>query len=300
MKELNPYYYSKFLFEKVSPIKGIKYLNSYFFERFQRNAFGGLELWTDTVGSKGEAHNSSFISRLSYITQNSPNGFLPPHLNINYGLFFQELWKWAPNWELFTIINLGKPILTSAHHANSSEIILNTLLESMEEGWITFSGKDYELQRLPAAYSGRLCLDTLDLSIDYYEKLGEELTEVFIRKGYEIEEKSSFVDPEVFWASQSETNAHKVAQQFIHTLFKFYGRTISQLNRDMKLIKAFSPFVEAARKAFHKVIEEPVEITDFYPRYAGFSGVKDSKEWIRTLMMVLDGEADLSHLDPSV
>ncbi|MCU0440724.1 MAG: hypothetical protein MUC49_22760 [Raineya sp.] len=229
------------------------------------------------------------------------------YLGINYGVAFRELWKWSPTYEVLSIlltVDLKAKetnVLNQLNiHKGSDDIILETILSSLQEGWVTFHGLDEEPYGLPEEFTGRLSMDQYYL-LDPGDGSGMLLPEKTHDLANRIIDRCSvsepFEDPEKFWQTQSLQNPHKVVEALIHTVFKDYTMHIDHCQTAIDYIQEYEDFSIIAEACLHLMLRHtPHEIIDYYPKYAGYSQVTDSVKWLETLLAALEGNAQLIDL----
>lgn len=291
----NLYLYSKFLFHRVGSQTAIDYLNEHFKQKYGHKAI----IYASTHQfPEIEDGQFGFDHYMAYII-NDTDYMSSIKLLCDDVDFFQELWRIFPVWEVFSYLNLYLNFEQKKQHINQKKSVslLDTLLASVGEGWVSFLGADDEPLAVAKTFCGRTYIDALDLSVEDYHHLGEEMTELFIDKVYAMEEESALVHPDDFWRYQlAEKNHHAIAQRFIHTLFRFYRRALPQLEHDMLSIRQCTAFCKASKQSFLAILDESEAQTSLYPKYAGYAHITDSKKWISTLINMIDGTATLEDL----
>ena len=295
--QINPYYYSQYLYERVNRREAFVYLNAHFKTKYGQAAFANVDQdpFAD-IGLGEPPIRLNFVSKLgnAYLNAHDPERL---YLMMPFGEFFAELWRWAPIHEVFTLPNFSKQ-KEDFSYKGQEEIIYQAFIQSVKEGWITYEGEDFEEYELPEDYTGRTIFGGMETSTNYEHHYNFDFLTQLAHQSYKIEEESPYIYPENFWQHQVETQPIKVVEAFLYTLFiRYYNRVTSALQRDLEIIQQFIPFATATKKAIMQTLDmAPAEVLNALPCYAGYSKVADAKKWLNDLLACLRGRKTLEVL----
>lgn len=292
--QINPYYYSHYLYERVNRQQAFEYLNQYFKSKYNQEAFINISQDSfDDIHLGEPPVYLNFETKLKSVYRSNISDSRT-RLIFPAVLFFAELWQWAPINEIFTLPELPNQDFSE----NEIKMLVDILIKAVESGEITYSGEDFEEQNLPETYAGRLILDPLATPSNYKRYFGFKLLDDFTEIACKIEDESPYIYPEIFWQHQLETKPLKVLEAFLYTLFiRYYNRVNSALQNDLEIIQQFIPFATATKKAITIVLDTaPEEILQALPCYAGYSHVTDARQWLIDLLDCLRGRKRLDVL----
>ena len=292
---VNFYMYAKYIGNRVGIRECMQYMNEHFEKKYKKPL--GAFLTEEGFWEPNRERIEDFRDLIDVVMTR-----VHRHLGIQFGTAFKELWSWSPTHEVLTLlamIDLPKMEYYD-RHIGSDDVILETIVEAVNEGWLTFNGLDHDRQNLSSELCGRLSLGAFDL-YDPGDRSGLMEIERTKNLPFRIRKKCPFdepyEEPEKFWAAQLSKNPHKVVEAFIHTVFYRYTRKINYCQYVINYIHQYKWFYEATQKALLLLIKHgKEELLSYFPKYAGYSKVENGRAWLEKLYAVLIGDQEISFL----
>ncbi|MCH2046764.1 MAG: hypothetical protein MK212_21800 [Saprospiraceae bacterium] len=286
----NFFLYSKYVYHKEGVKEGVDIINSHFAKRHRQEV---IELGSYDVAEKNKRRKATldFESTIGYYLNDYQN--LIKYIRVDYDVFFSEVWDILPCWSTFSLLRIPEANL-------SKEIqnkVLSLLYQSVKEGWISILGIDSEPRNISILHSGRCYIDSIPLITKYHNRLGEELSNIFVDQCYIIEENTEFVHPDNFWKFQVINNPRKVVHILLYTIFEYYYTTNDQLHRRTLYVREARHFAKAAVESIQLLCDSLTkEELMYYPKYAGYTSVIDPKQWLLDLVSILQGKKHITTL----